>query len=547
MKLIREHNDFGWTDNDNNLNGVKVKTPMGGELTIVDNGGNYVDVTWNNGEYSTSYYRKSVEAMIKSGTWRLTESTNDFDWTNTGLINPWVLGYTGIEFDIEPTRENLGQLIEMALTKTIANDLQWDDESREDDINSIINYFRSNDESYLAIDSSLRLSYGEKKHYDSWGNVKWVKYSMLIGNTLNENKDNDFDWIEDVTPNPFIADPFVVVFIDNKQVTEEEIEKLIILLKEAGVKASSWENVFDSLLDYGRQDLNAYLKVYVNDAGIKRLSYGTNRLLFEEYKWEAVDEYLASKHNFEYVEYKLKAIIRPDNLNESLDGLDWIRNTKPTFDENNLPRVGDVLICLPGYHAQPDGDFSDEKDDPNCAGFGYAEGRIIVVGEVDVHSGGSEEHRVVVWPDEEKSGMYWDYDDEVCFECGVYGFALTYYTGENLNENEEEKDEFDWVRDVKAGIHLDINTVYYFDPKLTAKESEIFANNIANAPEFKNWLLNLPNANSSVVRDGGIKYFMTKPERPIRVGGWCTETNLDYVTGVYPGVNVVNGRDAFNF
>ena len=30
----------------------------------------------------------------------------------------------------------------------------------------------------------------------------------------------------------------------------------------------------------------------------------------------------------------------------------------------------------------------------------------------------------------------------MCFECGIYGLALTYYVGDKLNES----DEFNWVR-----------------------------------------------------------------------------------------------------
>ena len=133
-------------------------------------------------------------------------------------------------------------------------------------------------------------------------------------------------------------------------------------------------------------------------------------------------------------------------LIREFDDFDWIRDTTPNFDEKNTPRVGDVLVCLPGYHNSPSDPYHNELEDPNCAGAGYAEGRIIVVKEVDIWSEGPEGKRLVVWPNEEESEMYWDYDDgEVCFECGIYGFALTYYT-ETLNES--EVDDFDWVSDV---------------------------------------------------------------------------------------------------
>jgi len=128
-------------------------------------------------------------------------------------------------------------------------------------------------------------------------------------------------------------------------------------------------------------------------------------------------------------------------LIREFDDFECIRDTTPNFDENNTPRVGDVLVCLPGYYNSPSGPYHSEEEDPNCAGAGYAEGRIIVVEEVDVWPEGPEGKRIVVWPNEEESEMYWDYDDgEVCFECGIFGFALTYYT-ETLNES----DDFDWA------------------------------------------------------------------------------------------------------
>ena len=126
------------------------------------------------------------------------------------------------------------------------------------------------------------------------------------------------------------------------------------------------------------------------------------------------------------------------------DDFDWIRDTAPNFDENNTPGVGDVLVCLPGYHNSPSEPYNNEQEDPNCAGAGYAEGRIIVVKEVDISPNAPEGKRVIIWPDEDESQMYWDYDDgEVCFDCGIFGFALTYYT-ETLNESD---DEWAWTKD----------------------------------------------------------------------------------------------------
>lgn len=156
-------------------------------------------------------------------------------------------------------------------------------------------------------------------------------------------------------------------------------------------------------------------------------------------------------------------------LIREFDDFDWIRDTTPNFDENNTPRVGDVLVCLPGYHNSPSDPYHNELEDPNCAGAGYAEGRIIVVKEVDVLPNGPEGKRIVVWPNEDESQMYWDYDDgELCFDCGVYGFALTYYT-ETLNESD---DDFDWANNTLINPWELGYDLVFFDKVPTRKDVE---------------------------------------------------------------------------
>ncbi len=99
--------------------------------------------------------------------------------------------------------------------------------------------------------------------------------------------------------------------------------------------------------------------------------------------------------------------------------MNWIRDIEPTItDINNPPMVGDVLICLPGF------DDTDEDDDGG--GGGYVEGRIIVVGSVDIWEFDHPGKQIIVWPDRVMSAEYWD-DYVGCFDCGIYGRALTYY------------------------------------------------------------------------------------------------------------------------
>jgi len=129
---------------------------------------------------------------------KLIREFDDFEWAKNDLINPWILGYTGIHFDIEPTRENLNQLIEMALSTDITNVPKWGEDERETDIDNLLKYFNEG-ESYLGISKYLELGYGTKKDYIGWGGIKWIGYSKLIDNGLNENKeDDDFDWIREV-------------------------------------------------------------------------------------------------------------------------------------------------------------------------------------------------------------------------------------------------------------------------------------------------------------------------------------------------------------
>jgi hypothetical protein len=117
----------------------------------------------------------------------------------------------------------------------------------------------------------------------------------------------------------------------------------------------------------------------------------------------------------------------------------------------------------------------------------------------------------------------------------------------------KESDEFDWIRDINQDIIIEPNTLYYFEPKLTAKEAVLFADNIvADADNhtyaFKEWLSTIPDKNKDVHTDGGIKYFTTKPQRhPIRIQSWCTETDIDHPKSLYPGINVVDARKEFNF
>ena len=110
------------------------------------------------------------------------EEINDFDWIE-GPINPW-LEYDGIVFDVEPTREDVNMYIEQCLnTREVVNGYTWDEDSREQDIDEII------DNSYLGLTDTYdhnnrvakNLIYSADALYHA---DHTILYSTLIGQNI---------------------------------------------------------------------------------------------------------------------------------------------------------------------------------------------------------------------------------------------------------------------------------------------------------------------------------------------------------------------------
>jgi len=143
----------------------------------------------------------------------LTESNDDWEWTKSSLINPWVAGYTGIHFDnddidltnstkegIKKVREDVNRLIDMCLNHIpIKNASAWNLVYRENDINDIVDKIIKG-RCYLAIEDCLTLSYAFRNDYPEYSNVKWIKYSHLIDNNQLTESDG-LDWIRDTELN----------------------------------------------------------------------------------------------------------------------------------------------------------------------------------------------------------------------------------------------------------------------------------------------------------------------------------------------------------
>jgi hypothetical protein len=128
---------------------------------------------------------------------KLIREFNDFEWTK-GLINPWELGYTAIEFDIQPSKEDVESLVNFALLMpNMDKDYKsiWE-RSMNGIIKKIINRSNSGGSKrgvYLILRNN-KLLWGSRPPYSYEYNI--IKYSHLINNNLNES--DDFDWIREI-------------------------------------------------------------------------------------------------------------------------------------------------------------------------------------------------------------------------------------------------------------------------------------------------------------------------------------------------------------
>jgi hypothetical protein len=105
-----------------------------------------------------------------------------------------------------------------------------------------------------------------------------------------------------------------------------------------------------------------------------------------------------------------------------------------------------------------------------------------------------------------------------------------------LNESD---DGLDWIRNVEAGVYLQPNTVYYFNPPLGTRthDKERFIDNIKNADIIKQMLY-------SVVSDKP-KYIGITQD--MEVSGWCNMTSIGEARRMYRDYTFVDARKQFFF
>lgn len=172
---LNRHNKKAWSKTDTRnaiirkiINRANFKN-RGVYLILTDD-----KLLWGSGPIVEEHNKINYSNLIETN---LTES-DEWDWAR-GSVNPW-LEYDVIIFDIEPTRDEVNEYIEMALRTRddIVNKDAWTI-GRENDINAIINYQKKHNKSILGVDNSSSLAYSYDDGYFSNGSL--IYYSQLIG------------------------------------------------------------------------------------------------------------------------------------------------------------------------------------------------------------------------------------------------------------------------------------------------------------------------------------------------------------------------------
>jgi hypothetical protein len=169
-----------------------------------------------------------------------------------------------------------------------------DDDRTDDQIRNIVDDLWDDIEHFIN---------DEDENFQTVSKINGREFFNLPYQKENITESDDFDWVRDIKPNPF-NDSYVVVFIDDLNVTANEIGALAGLAQDVGVISRDWDLLVTTLTRYANTSPEAYFKVYIDSMGQKRCAYGSEREFFEDYMWDDVYE-----RRPRYKEYKLKDII----------------------------------------------------------------------------------------------------------------------------------------------------------------------------------------------------------------------------------------------
>lgn len=240
---------------------------------------------------------------------KLIREFEDFDWANNTLINPWELGYDLVFFDKVPTRKDVEDLIEMALTSHNLNGHNkkaWSNtDTRNTIIRKIINRANlSNRGVYLILteDKLLWGSGASKEEYNK------INYSNLIETNLTES--DDLDWIRTTETNPWFEYDSIIFDIEpNREDVKMYIDMALNTrnIRNRDVWRGDHHSDITSIISYQKQ------------RGLSILGINYTDML--QYTYDIT--HFSDKKSINYSQ-----LIGRDTITES-DELDWIRDIEP--------------------------------------------------------------------------------------------------------------------------------------------------------------------------------------------------------------------------
>jgi hypothetical protein len=392
----------------------------------------------------------------------------------------------------------------------------WSNEFNiEDMLDGDCEYYINVNEVYFDAYRGWNDELGNMISYDGYELFNWssIKKQLNINESEEEVDDfnDDLNWIRETNINPWFDYNYILIDVTP---TEENIELLINLALGSGLiskrSLESWsedlDNDISQIINYFYEYDKSYLRI--SDEG--NLMYG--------YEVEHSDSWTKYSKIFQ------------ENINESEEEDDWAwTKGDPTLGElfdSGLIHEGDK-IWVKGYTKV---NVHSDKI--------YLDGWFIItnVGGSFASTGYLTSNEVCDILQCDNSGNFIDEDKNLF----VYKIER-----KSLTESEEEKDPFNWINEIPAGIELQPDTLYYFEPKLTWGELPNFADRIINSEFIKDWLFRRLTGRFTNEQEG-IKYFVTS-NTVNNIDGWCTEASPydDWARIIYRGKDYVNARETF--
>lgn len=136
---------------------------------------------------------------------------------------------------------------------------------------------------------------------------------------------NDFEWANDIKPNPFLNGDNVVIWLD-RPITVDESQTLLNFVRESGIEPKNFYSTINTLIRYSKTN-NGYIRT--TDG---RVGYGSSKNTFN-----------SMVGGEQYVEYSVSDLLGP-LMNESFE---WAEDVPEAIDPNKeytWDEMADILM-----------------------------------------------------------------------------------------------------------------------------------------------------------------------------------------------------------